>query len=72
MEQPFLTEARFNRFEDKFDQFIKELDDRNLRVENRITALETNQKNAGWLATWISMIVASIVTYVFTTFGIKQ
>ena len=64
MEQQYLTEARFNRFEDKFDDFLKDLDERNLKTESRITALETNQTHAAWIATWLSGIVAAIVVSV--------
>lgn len=68
-EQEFLTEERFNRFEDKFDTFCAELGKRDLRVEGRLTALETNQSNAGWIATWLSGIIATIVTAVVLAFG---
>lgn len=67
--QQYLTEAAFNRFEDKFDQFVEKLGEKDLKVESRLTSLETNQANAGWIATWLSGIIATVVTAVVLTFG---
>ena len=69
MEEQFLTEERFNRFEDKFDRFVERLGEKDVRVEGRLIALETNQSNAGWVATWLSGIIATIVTAVMLAFG---
>ena len=59
-----LSEDRFLRFEDKFDQFVAHLAEKELRLEARLTVLETNQSHAAWIATWLSGIVAAVVTAV--------
>lgn len=63
---------QLNRIEGKLDTFIALANERAIDMEGRVKALETNQKNAGWIATWLSGIVAAIVTYVLTSFSIKQ
>ena len=58
----YLTEDRFNRFEDKFDTFIQ-------TSEHRLTQIETKQAHVGTIATWLAGIVATVVTAIILTFG---
>lgn len=67
-----MSTQQLDRIESKLDEFISTVSERAIDMEGRVKALETNQKNAGWIATWLSGIVAAIVTYVLTSFSIKQ
>ena len=62
MAEQYLTEARFDKFEEKFDKFIVD-------TEHRITTLEVNQSHAGWIATWLSGIIATVMTAAILAFG---
>lgn len=53
--------TQLDRIEEKLDNFIEKVSERAIDTESRIKALETNQTHAGWVATWISGIVASII-----------
>jgi hypothetical protein len=64
-----MSQTQLDRMEGKLDTFIALANERAIDMEGRVKALETNQKNAGWLASWISVIVASIVTYFVTAFS---
>lgn len=64
MTEQFLTEERFNRFEDKFDAFTERHNEIAVKTEGRLVTLETNQSHAGWIATWLSGVVATIITTV--------
>ena len=60
----YLSEERFQRFEDKFDDFMEAQQRTQVAMESRLTALEVNQKHAGTIASWLSGIIATIVTAV--------
>lgn len=64
MTEHYLTEARFNSFEDKFDRFTEHHTEIAIKTEGRLVNLETNQSHAGWIATWLSGVIATIITTV--------
>ena len=58
--------TQLDRVEVKLDDLIATVGERAISMESRVKALETNQANAGKIATWLSGIVAAIVTFVIT------
>lgn len=62
MAEHYLTTERFERFEDKFDAFVERHAEVLVETEGRLVNLETNQGHAGWIATWLSGVVAAAVT----------
>ena len=66
MAEQYLTvtifEQRMTTLDAKLDAVILRGADKDVEMEGRIKALETNQKNAGTIVTWLSGVVASIVT----------
>jgi hypothetical protein len=67
-----MSAQQLDRIESKLDEFISTVSERAIDMEGRVKALETNQSHAAWLATWISGVIAALVTYIVTSFGIKQ
>lgn len=66
MSEHFLTveifEQRMVQLDEKLDRIIERDHETALKTERRLTSLETNQASAGWIATWLSGIVALIVS----------
>ena len=61
-----MGQTQLDRVEEKLDTLIQVTGERAISTEGRLKALETNQKNAGTLATWMSGIVAAVVVFVLT------
>lgn len=71
-----MTSQEYQALDKKVDRILDHLEkqtDINLTVERRITALETNQENAGKLSAKISgamgAVVAAVITGVFHWVG---
>ena len=66
MAEQFLTvaifEQRMSSLDTKLDAVILRGAEKDIEIEGRVKALETNQANAGTIATWLSGVVAFIVT----------
>lgn len=61
-----MGQTQLDRVEEKLDTLIQVTGERAIDTEGRLKALETTQKNAGTLATWVAGIVAAVVTFTLT------
>jgi hypothetical protein len=64
-ERHYLTITEFEREMSRLHSKLDAIAEQRVQNEKRLTALETNQLNAGKVATWLSGIVAALVSGLF-------